>query len=855
MYPGTGTKPLSAFWAWCRALMLCAALAAARSAAAGDSQFDLVGPSLSGTVTRGATTLSLTQVPSFQVGDKLLLRPELPKNQSAQYLMVAVFLRGSTNPPPDNWFFSCKTWSHECTSKGLALTVPPAAQQVLIFFAPRTGGDFKTLRSAVQGKPGAFVRAALQLNQAALDRSRIDLYIAGVRQLELADPAGLKDSAPLLARSLAIKVDEKCLDRIPSLQVACLTQGHDSLILNDGHEATVASTLTSGPASDLAFQAASTPKLDSGALLPYLGSLFDIARLMDNFHTAQYQYIPALTARQGDELLLMLNTPPSFHEPQSVLVATLPAVESASPPTLLTVDSGRTYCAYQSPLVLAVEGAPLVFSTGYARDLKLTVPLADGKAVTLPARPDAQKGGFVVDTSTLTGADIDEQHGATLSGNWGFDAFAGPSFRLVKPQGHPWAVAAGEDSLLIADQENTLHLHGGSAGCIDDIRVAKPGERRDSVAWKADKGDAIELKVPLKGVEPGPVSLEIRQFGMPEPQTLALTAFDDAGHLTSFTLYAGDVTGTLKGTHLDQVESLQLKSVGFTPGVPDTDDEGADFVTMTANDAQGANTLKAGESLEARVLLKDGRHTTLKVAVGAPRPRGVLIAKDVQRAPGGATPIELTDSDELPLDATLAFSIRTLAPQVITRDEQIEVETVDGANSILMSVGNGRLTLESRSVAVAKLQPATDFGASAFGALQFRLIFKGVAGDWQHLATLTRLPVLNSLQCASATDTTCVLGGSDLYLLESVANNRKFSSATRVAEGFPGSTLQVPNPTDGKLYLKLRDNPGVINAVTFAAPPPPVLPAPTPQASPPPALPPQAPSLPTTAQPTPAALH
>jgi hypothetical protein len=32
------------------------------------------------------------------------LHPDLPEDQSAHYLLVAVFFRGSTNPPPDNWF-------------------------------------------------------------------------------------------------------------------------------------------------------------------------------------------------------------------------------------------------------------------------------------------------------------------------------------------------------------------------------------------------------------------------------------------------------------------------------------------------------------------------------------------------------------------------------------------------------------------------------------------------------------------------------------------------------------------------------------------------------------------------------
>ena len=63
----------------------------------------------------------------------------------------------------------------------MTITVPEGAQQVLVFLAPETGGDFRTLVNAVQGRPGSFVRASQDLNQAMLDRSRLDTYLAGVR--------------------------------------------------------------------------------------------------------------------------------------------------------------------------------------------------------------------------------------------------------------------------------------------------------------------------------------------------------------------------------------------------------------------------------------------------------------------------------------------------------------------------------------------------------------------------------------------------------------------------------------------------------------------------------------------------
>src|SRR5271169_4352466 len=197
-----------------RSLPLILTIIGAAVAHADPAPFDLAGPTLEVKVTRGAKTLPASQVPNLNVGDRVWIKADLPAIQSAHYLMVAAFLSGSTNPPPEAWFSPCKTWTGKCGHDGLTVTVPEGAQQVLVFLAPQTGGDYKTLVSAVRGRPGAFVRTSQDLNQATLDHSRLESYLGAIRSVAANDPARLKDAAPLLARSLAIKVDEKCLDKM-----------------------------------------------------------------------------------------------------------------------------------------------------------------------------------------------------------------------------------------------------------------------------------------------------------------------------------------------------------------------------------------------------------------------------------------------------------------------------------------------------------------------------------------------------------------------------------------------------------------------------------------------------------------
>ncbi len=324
-------------------------------------------------------------MPHLAEGDKLWIKADFPASQSEHYLLVLNFLRGPTNPPPKDWFFKCETWKKACAQKGLTVTVPADAQQALIFLAPEDGGDFKTLVNAVRGRPGAFVRSTQDLNQATLDRSRLERYLASIRNLNAANPAVLKDATPLLARSLGIKVDEKCLDRLPQLQAPCLMQGQETLILNDGHSMSIVEALTTGPASDLVMAASSTPQANYGYYSPYLSSLLDLGRLFDSFRVANYQYIPALATALNNKLTLTLNTPPSFQNPKSVLVAALPAVEQALPPPLHAVSPKDIYCARKNSLVLPVEGAPLVFATEYAHSTVLRVAGKNGEVIELPA--------------------------------------------------------------------------------------------------------------------------------------------------------------------------------------------------------------------------------------------------------------------------------------------------------------------------------------------------------------------------------------------------------------------------------------------------------------------------------------
>src|SRR6202046_5391766 len=342
-------------------------------ARAENAAFDLIGPKVGIRVQRAGVTLPIADVPNLQAGDRLWVHPDLPDSQSVHYLMVFVFLRGATNPPPDSWFTRVDTWSKPVHDEGIFVVVPDEAEEALVLLAPDTGGAFSTLRTAVRGKPGAFVRAAQDLQQASLDRERLEKYLDFVREISTTDPEKLKSSTTLLARSLNIRVDQQCFDKPSAQQVPCLTQNTDQLVLDDAHSQTMVASLTSGASSDLLAQISSTPTARGGYYSPYVGAVVYVARILITAHTAQYQYIPALALPKENELNLRLNNPPSFRNPKSVIVIGLPPVLPSPPPPLRAVDPNQIYCAGKPSILLPVDGAPLVFATELAHELVLHV--------------------------------------------------------------------------------------------------------------------------------------------------------------------------------------------------------------------------------------------------------------------------------------------------------------------------------------------------------------------------------------------------------------------------------------------------------------------------------------------------
>jgi hypothetical protein len=795
-----------------------ALLAAPSFSQADSSAFDLKGPRIEMKVTRNGKPLPIADVPNLQAGDRIWIHPDFPEDQSARYLLIVAFLRGSTNPPPETWFTRAESWNKQVREEGIVVTVPQGAQQALLFLAPETGGDFGTLRSAVRGRPGVFVRASQDLNQASLDRSRLEKYLGDVKVISDADPKALREHSVLLARTLGIRLEQQCFDRPVEEQASCLTQHTDNLVLDDGHSQSMVAALTSGPNSDLIGAVSATSLAGGGFYSAYVGAVVDLARVMASVHTASYVYIPALALPQKEQMNLKLNNPPSFRKPMSVIVVGLPAVEAAQLPPLRAVNPEQVFCLQKSSLVLPVEGAPLVFSGEIAHDFLLRVQNKNGDAINLPARPDASSGGFLIDTHTVEAAKLDPEVSGTLRGAWGFEAYEGPNFHLRTSRPAQWSVPPAEQSALIVGREDAIHLQSECAVCVDAVSVQDSQGKDLKTTWKLTKPDELEIKVPLKDQSAGPMKVKLKQFGMSKPDELPLQAYSEAAHLEGFTINAGDRQGVLKGTRLDEVARFELNGIHFVPAKLARANE-KDELNLATADPAPATALQPEEKLVARVALKDGRVLELPTTVEAPRPKVSLVSKSIQL---GSTPstLSLGSQDELPLDGQISFLLQTEIPDKFLRTEKIEISTADEVFSATLSLADGTLVLRDAENVLAVLDPRKSFGPSAFGPLRFRPVqADGTKGDWQALATLVRVPAIKEIRCPESPDKSCQLSGTNLFLIDSVASDPDFAHTTPVPTGFIDSTLSVLHPNGPTLYIKLRDDPSMVNTMTLPVQP------------------------------------
>lgn len=745
--------------------------------------------------------------------------------------------------------------------EGAFITVPDEAQQVVLLMAPETGGDFSTLKSAVRGRPGVFVRAQQDLVEAGFEQARIEKYLASIRRVPPSDAKDLQKHSDLLARTLNLKPNEDCFKRPIDTQFTCLTQTGTQTLLDDGHGQTIAQQLSNGASSDFINQASYTQAAGAGLYSAYVGAIVDLVRLMSNLHSAQYQYIPAIAFPQGSALNLRLNTPPSFHNPKSVLVIGLPAVTKSVTPPLRLAEADHVTCLLQPNVAVPIEGAPLVFSTNLAHNivLHLNTPPGAPKEADIPLTADPYQGGLVLQTGEhpfqrhelpMPKSLVQPSLGTpgapgskpaqpeppakpqpapvyltgTIKGFWGFDPFDGPTVPLQQLPGGEWHIVASSN-LITGTTAKMLLISSGTA-CVHHITAQPAGMNSPlHLEFKPDPqpdvptGTPAPLAVtlPLNDAStPGDLNVEIQQFGQPKADTLSARTYLAPAKVTEIELHAGDRNIAVRGTGLETISHINVGDLVFKPqGQPQ-----GGVLHLSLPENASVPPTKVDDHLSAQISLSDGRSFNQPVNVTVARPSVMLLSKSPD--PASDPIITLTSADDLPLTSRLTFTLKSKTN--FPRSGFVEIETIDGTLHATLSLApSGGLLLQDPHTIVATLDPSRSFGPSAFGALHVRALFpaKGTdanedgstASDWIPLVTLVRLPTFTGLQCPAEMSQPCTLTGNSFFLVQAISNDPAFANPTPVPDGYTGLTLQVPHPVSGStLFFKLRDNPTPIDS-------------------------------------------
>ena len=773
-------------------------------ARAASSSFDLVGPQLTVLVTRDGVTLPLERVPNLAEGDRVSIKLETRPGRDEHYRLVAAFLRGAVDRPGKDWFHEALSWKPK--SADISLIVPLSARQMALFIVPDVGGSGGAIVSAVRKQPGAFVRAVQELNQASLDRARLDTFLREIQRTERKNPESVAAVSPILTRSLAVKLKAECLQQPAQLQSVCLTGDRETLLLADTHSSALADTLAGIP-TDLAFQLSATPQAGYGSYSSYIGVVRDLFRMFGAFQSTQLQFIPALSQMANGRVSVLLNTPVSFAKPTSVMVVALPAVEDPKPPPLRRPVPGDMLCA-SSGLVLPVEGAPLIYATGYAHDMTLRLKRLDGTQAELPVRPDPGFGGFVADGPIPFGP-FGPVIAGQLHGAWGFSSFEGPSFALSKPDGGTWQ--ATDRAALVVGRSNELELSGANVGCVTRVAMGRGDAPAEPLEWKQSGPNAIVATVPLEKADPGGLSIFIEQKNVAAPAVVTLRAFQQGTSLDDLSLYAGDEEATLTGTRLDQVAGVTLGPLSFRPGALTRVDK-QDRLTLHPNEPASALALEVGKTLSADVSFIGGRHKVMSVTI-APRRAAATLVRVTAQSPArdGMVPMTLASVGTFPQDARMTFAFRVDGPVGLSGHEQIEIGTVDGRTSTTVQAGKGYDVQDERTGIVA-FKPADGLGPVGYGPLRFRVLHDGEASSWTPLATVVRLPEIHAVNCIGGK--ACRLFGNRFFLIDAVGSSEDFQQSQRIPDGFVATEILTRAGPGGRIFLHLRDAPHAVAIIS-----------------------------------------
>jgi hypothetical protein len=131
----------------------------------------------------------------------------------------------------------------------------------------------------------------------------------------------------------------------------------------------------------------------------------------------------------------------------------------------------------KTPLVIALDGAPLAFSTHYAHDMTLSVAGKDGKVDRSGRAGGCAARRLCRGYPALATAALSDTTRGSLHGYWGFEKYDGPIVQLGNASAQKWELNSNDQGALIVGREDTVHLQAASNSCVAERDAPGPGRQ------------------------------------------------------------------------------------------------------------------------------------------------------------------------------------------------------------------------------------------------------------------------------------------------------------------------------------------------------------------------------------------
>lgn len=775
------------------------------------TSFNVPGPLLQVNVHRGEETLPIYEVPSLQPGDVISVTSSFKEKEPVHWMLVSGFLRGATEPPPEKWFSEVDLWKHHNWNQPQRFTVPAGANQGLLFLAPDSGGGFSTLKNTVRRQPNLFLRVSQDMTRATAEQGRLNSFLDGMRS---ANPAGNPQSASersiALANSLSINVNGKCFDANQQ-QTPCLVQNTDQMLANTNQRESAFQHLTSMPSANLIGGVVSSQL--GAAFFPYVGAAIDVIHLLGGARTADYQYLPALAEKHGDRIQLKLNHDPTFKSPKSVLVYVLPQVAATAPPNIVIDTENHPTCISSQSAALPAEAPPSLYSTSYGHDWTLSLKDADGRTQNnISIRPDPAAGGFVVPAGAVNHNlfEHDTTLQGSITGHWGFKMVTLPTFTLEHPRSGAWQLDPKQQESLIAGTSVVLNLSSPVAACINQVQLNDGNGHHLAAKVTHTSANTLTASLDLSQAAISDAILQVQQTGLRQPDQQKLRIYAPLPQVDKTTYYAGDRVIEFAGQRLTNIASAEFGGARFDSVHGPKSDASAATLQLAQPGSAPLATAAANGTATAVLHLRDGRTMNLPFAVQAPRPVVKVLSMNPRNP---VSTIQLRNRDAVPQDTQINLTLQSVTPSAFQPDERIQIRGDLQTQPVELALSHG-LMLQDQQTVIASFVPAQILGSSTFGPLEFRVIDgRGVAGAWQTLPKVVRLPQLKEIHCPLELSRSCTLTGDHLYLLSEIAADPAMKHAVKIPGGFTGASVTIPRPSGSTIFIKLRDDPDTADPV------------------------------------------